>query len=119
MHFFDSYAIIEVLNGNPRYQPYAGETVITTVMNLAEAYYSYLKKDRGDFFLEAIEDWKVDCLSPSTEEVYRAMRFRRENAKKEFSLVDCIGYSVAQARALPFLTGDKGFEDMTGVEWVQ
>jgi predicted nucleic acid-binding protein len=58
---------------------------------------------------------------PGDRDYLRASHVRRDSVKqgKKFSLIDCVGYSVAESLALPFLTGDREFESMIGVEFVK
>ncbi len=37
-YFWDSYAIIELINGNPNYARYSNENIFITIFNLAEIY---------------------------------------------------------------------------------
>lgn len=48
-----------------------------------------------------------------------ASKFRAHSRKKNFSYIDCIGYCMARMRNARFLTGDKQFEGMEGVEYVK
>lgn len=119
LFFFDSYAIIELLSANPAYQKYGEETIVTSSLNLGEAYYSYLKKGRGEYFLKTMNSMRVDLLSVESGSAYAAMRFKYENRSKNFSFVDCVGYTLAEENGLTFLTGDKEFKEMPGVEFVK
>src|SRR3989344_4813546 len=42
IYFWDTYAIIELLRGNPNYSKYFNEEVTITIFNLAEIYWSAL-----------------------------------------------------------------------------
>ena len=117
--FFDSYAIIELLNGNPDYRKYSGETIIATSLNLGEVYSAYLRKGRERVFFRAVDRLGIEILPLTTEDCYRAMRFRYENRTKNYSYVDSIGYTLARHREMTFLTGDKDFRGVAGVEWVK
>ena len=47
------------------------------------------------------------------------MRQKYSKEGRKFSLIDCVGYSVAESLTIPFLTGDREFEDLPGVEYVK
>jgi len=47
------------------------------------------------------------------------MRRKYSKEGRKFSLIDCVGYSVAESLIIPFLTGDQEFEDLPGVEYVK
>lgn len=119
MFFFDSYAIIELLNGNPDYTKYSGEILITTSLNLAEVYYHYLKEGKGNEFLKKIDLERVECLTITPEDAYSAMRFRYEHRKQKYSFADALGYTISMSKGLRFLTGDKEFMHQPNVEFVK
>ena len=58
---------------------------------------------------------------PGDQEYLRAAAMRRTYSQdgRKFSLIDCVGYSVAELLTIPFLTGDREFEDLPGVEYVK
>lgn len=119
MHFFDSYAIIEVLGENPAYRKYSSEKFNTTSLNLAEVYYAYLRQGKEKQLLELFEEIDFNIIPFSTAEAFSAMRFRFDNKKRSMSFIDALGYTLAKSMNLPFLTGDKEFRDIDGVEWVK
>ena len=43
-YFFDSYAVVEIIRGNPSYARYTQDEVVLTIFNLAEIYWSSLNK---------------------------------------------------------------------------
>lgn len=45
--FADTYALVEILKGNPNYRKYSGKALITTEFNLLELSYA-LYRDFGD-----------------------------------------------------------------------
>ena len=117
-YFFDTYAIIEIIEDNKNYEKYKEEEIITSILNVGELYYSLLKKDA-----EAAENWyeklKQSATLVDVEIIKRAMKFRFENKNKKFSAIDCVGYIIAKDRVLKFLTGDEGFKDVENVEFVK
>lgn len=118
--FFDTYALYEILLGNQAYKKYDEHvSFVTTRLNLMELYYGLLrkygKKTAGEYygsFLSNVTD--ID-----DETIKEAMEFRLENAHRDLSYVDCVGYALARRNGLLFLTGDKAFKDLPGVEYVK
>ncbi len=117
-YFFDSYAIIELIEGNPAYIPYEESRMATTTLNLIEVHYHLLRKFGSQFaeafftsLLHTIVDY-VPCI-PQANEMRYSMR------KQDVSTTDCIGYLVAQSAGMKFLTGDKEFNNMPNVEFVK
>ena len=118
--FFDSYAVIEILKGNPNYAKYVQEEVILTQFNLVEIYFSALtdlSETGADEIFKKYRDNIVDIDDDSLKE---ATRFRRKVYKeKKISYTDAIGYIYAKRNGLIFLTGDKEFKDLDNVEFVR
>ena len=58
---------------------------------------------------------------PGDLEYLRAAGMRRTYSQegRKFSLVDCVGYSVAESLTISFLTGDREFSDLPNVEYVK
>ncbi len=119
MYFFDTYAFIEILNGNPSYLKYKETRIVTCRFNLIEVYYIVLSrfgKEKADEVYEQLIKYLI-YVDDST--IKEAMVFRLVNKKKNLSYVDCIGYIIAKMNGLRFLTGDKQFEGMDNVEFVK
>ena len=120
--FADTYAIIELLKGSPAYRSYKDAVLVTTEFNLAEFAYA-VTRDYPDTAQDICSQVRhgMRLYHPGDRDYLRASFMRRESALlgKKFSLIDCVGYSVAESLALPFLTGDREFEGMAGVEYVK
>ncbi|MBS3074534.1 hypothetical protein J4447_03720 [Candidatus Pacearchaeota archaeon] len=118
-YFFDSYALIEMYKGNSNYAQYVQEDVTITIFNLAEIYYSILN-GFSESVADIIHEKYKNNVSKISEKILKtAMKFRKENKKKNLSYADCIGYIYALKNNLVFLTGDKEFEGMKNVEFVK
>ncbi|MDY6953139.1 MAG: PIN domain-containing protein [Thermodesulfobacteriota bacterium] len=117
-YFFDSYAVIELIGGNPKYAKYSQEPFVITLFNLVEVYWFALRE-----YSEKVADTIYHKLKPLVVDVdddtlKEAMQFRRKN-KRGLSYADCIGYVYALNKKLIFLTGDKEFVNMKNVEYVK
>jgi len=116
--FFDTYAMVEIARGNPRYQKYLDqERIILTKLNMVELYYAILRdfneveaKKHYFFYLPFIEEI-------TDEVVFEAMKFRLEH--RNLSYADCVGYMTAKAKGEKFLTGDIVFKGLENVEFVR
>ena len=118
--FFDTYAFYEIIVGNPSYLPFTKDVkIITTKLNLMELYYQllavYNKTDAINFF-KRYEEFIVPI---SNDIIIEAMDFRKQHYKQDLSYVDCIGYIMAKKMNIPFLTGDKQFEEIANVKFVK
>ena len=118
-YFFDTYAIFEILHKNINYEKYITEPIITSLLNLGELYYGFLKDGNKN----SAEEWKKkleNCIIGFDSEIIaKAMNFRYANKKKNFSFIDCVGYTIAAENKLIFLTGDEQFKRIANVEFVK
>ncbi|MBS3092512.1 PIN domain-containing protein [Candidatus Pacearchaeota archaeon] len=119
IYFWDTYAIIELLRGNPNYSKYFNEEVTITIFNLAEIYWSAL----NDLVLgnpEEIYEKYSQCVVEIPDETLKeAIKFRKANKKKDLSYTDCIGYVYALKHNMVFLIRDKEFQSMKNVEFAK
>ncbi len=114
--FLDSYALVEIANGNSAYAKYLDGECCTSVFNLLEFAYYLVKAgvDReklGFFFkyrVEVDDGWLVE-----------AAEFRHRNRKMDMSYAGAIGYIAALKTGSIFLTGDSAFKDIPHVEFVK
>ncbi len=117
--FFDSYALIELTKGNPKYLIYSQNQVIITIFNLVEFTYSILN-DYGEEKAKDICFHFKECVVEVDEEIIlAATKFRKQHHRRDLSYADCIGYIYAMKSNLKFLTGDEQFKDLVGVEFVK
>ena len=119
MYFFDTYAFIEIIRGNPDYSAFVKTEFATTKLNLLEVYYWLLNKfgkKAADKFYDETVSYTIEI---SDEIIKEAMAFRIQNKQKNLSYADCIGYVLTKANSLRFLTGDVQFESVDNVEFVK
>jgi len=117
-YFFDTYALVELIKRNPKFMPYGEYPLITTILNKIELYWWALNfngEELGRIILNSISD----VQEIPDEVIESAMRFRKEHRKKDFVYADAIGYAFARKHNLLFLTGNRQFRDLPGVEFVQ
>lgn len=118
-YFFDSYAVIELIKGNPNYTKYTMCNVNITIFNLTEIYWSALN-DLGEEKAEEIYNKFRECIMELSDHIIKeAIKFRKNNKNKDLSYADCIGYICSLKNNMVFLTGDKEFEYMENVEFVK
>ena len=121
VYFFDTYALIELIKGNPHYHTYVQQELITTRFNLMELYYTLLRlfdEKKADHYYAMF----LPVCVPVTDSTLKiAMKLRLEQRKKQnlISYVDCIGYMVALESGVRFVTGEKHFRSLENVEFVQ
>ena len=118
-YFLDTYALIEIAEGNPKYEKYLESDVVTLKDNLAELFYFLLKKydeKTANFFLTKFSRVAVEL---HMNIISKAMVFRYNNKKSKFSYIDCFGYIYALEDRRFFLTGDRAFTGMKNAELVR
>jgi len=119
MYFFDTYALVELVNKNKNYEKYRDFNLVTSILNIAELYYHFLSKynrKTADYWVKKIS---FDTVDFGEIECIEAMRYRHSRKKSSLSFVDCLGYVLSLKNNLKFLTGDKEFEKETNVEFVR
>lgn len=118
-YFWDSYAVIELLDGNKNYAKYSRESVTITIFNLAEIYWSALNEYSEEEAGEIYDKYKDAVVELDDETLKEAVKFRKLHKKRDISYTDSIGYIYAKRNGLKFLTGDRQFEGMENVEFAK
>lgn len=118
-YFFDNYALIEITKCNPKYVQYLDSQVIITIFNLIEFTYSVLMDYNEEKAREICKKFKECVVEINEEIIIEALKFRKENHRRNLSYADCIGYIYAKKNHLLFLTGDEQFKNLPNVEFVK
>ena len=121
--FADTYALIELLKGNPNYEEYSQADLVSTEFNIFELTYA-LFRDFGRNETSKIIDFvrsRVEVMSTEDSDYLNASDFRKSANKtgKKLSLVDALGYSYSRKIGIRFLTGDREFCEMENVEYIK
>lgn len=117
VYFFDTYAMFEVLGGNPKYEKYFNCGIITTIFNLAEFNYNLKKERSKEEADELTKDYIDFVVEVEFDDITNAMNLKTEY--KNLSIPDAIGYTIAKRYGVKFLTGDSDFENFKDVELVK
>jgi predicted nucleic acid-binding protein len=121
-YFADSFALVALLEENPRYTAiFRRREIVTSALNVLEVYSTLLRRvpkaearEIAIRLLAGVADVPDDVALNAAE--FRAtMRARH----RDCSYIDAWGFAAAQALGLPFLTGDPVFKGLTGVEFVR
>lgn len=119
MFFFDTYALIELIYGNPNYSKYKNAKIITSRMNIMELHYRILQIYGREYAEKAYQKFLEFAIEIPDEIIKKANQFKLFHKKQKLSYVDCIGYLLAKVHNVKFLTGDKEFKGMDNVEFVK
>ncbi len=115
----DTYALVEIFNGNPNFAHVLTAEAAITDLTMAE-FYSLLYREHG---ISTADYWNRKlsfyCKPVRRETLLKAVRFRQDNKKQNLSFFDCVGYVFAVENNLTFVTGDKEFEHKDHVEFIK
>mgnify|MGYP001600810632 CR=1 FL=1 len=117
--FFDTYAIFEIIKGNPNYKNYISFKVVTTKLNLFELFFGFLKSHNNWLAEYSLANYLRFAVDFDERVIREAARMKLELNKRNISMTDCIGYCFAKQLGIKFLTGDKEFENLQNVEFVR
>ena len=119
MRCLDTYVLVEICNGNPKFGDLLKENVIVADLTMAEFYGDLYRK----YGLKTAEYWhrrlSSVCRVVPRETLLRAIRYRIDNKKQRLSFFDCVGYVFARENNMLFVTGDKEFKGKEGVEFIK
>ncbi len=122
-YVLDTYAIIEYLKGNKKYieKIKNAEKFAVTRLNLMELYFASLRdndEETAERHLEAYRQYEVYIDEKLIKDAMKT-RLRLKRSGLDISYSDAIGYQLALNNDAKFLTGDKEFEKLDGVEYVK
>ena len=114
----DTYALWEIIQGNPKFSFLLNEEMVITEWTLLELYKTMIKSFDKSFSLLWIEKFRPFSRTVNFETLMMSVDFFEENKKKNLSLFDCVGYIYSKTNNLRFVTGDKEFKDMENVLFI-
>ncbi len=115
---FDTYALLEIIEGSGSYAAYLDAEIIINDFIFAELCHR-LMREKVPNTDDYMKNYSQFIIHAEPETIKDAMQFRIVNSKKNLSMTDCISYLMAKKLQIPFLTGDKEFEKLTNVEFVK
>ncbi|MFH1409811.1 MAG: PIN domain-containing protein [Nanoarchaeota archaeon] len=119
-YFFDTYAFFEIFSENKHYEQFTKNiNILTTTLNLMELHYGMLRTFGREIADRYYDELREFCIEMDDEVIKAANELKNQFKERRLSYIDCIGYILAKTRNVPFLTGDKQFEDMDNVEYVK
>src|SRR3989344_7351028 len=103
-YFYDTYALVEIINGNPNYLNYTNFKMITTKLNLLELYSNLLRnsnEEKAEYYYNL---YSLNCININDDIIKEAVKLwilmRKEN--KRLSYIDCIGYIISRKLKIKF-----------------
>jgi hypothetical protein len=117
-YVFDTYALIEILRGNPNYTPFEDADWIINNFIFAELCYNLFRQKEPGAHTYCNNCAKfISSVKP--EWIEEAMQFRLKWKDRKVSITDCVSYIMANKLGIKLLTGDKEFEGLENVEFVK
>ncbi|MHB8568405.1 MAG: PIN domain-containing protein [Nitrososphaerales archaeon] len=120
-YFYDSYAVLAYTSGHEAYKKYFEERDgVLTKLNLLEIFYRALEEYNSKVAKDIVESFYKYHVDYDAEDISGSMRLRLELKRKglDISYADALGYFLALKLGLKFLTGDRAFKGLKGVEYV-
>ncbi len=118
-YFLDTYALIEIVKGNPAYGKYAKAKAHTSLFNLYELYVQVLKSYGEEMAKKEFDNFKRILIEVKDIHIFLAAAFKTGDKKTHFSYTDALGYAIAEAEGLRFVTGDNEFRNLPNVQFVR
>ncbi|MDE1862640.1 MAG: hypothetical protein KGI33_06985 [Thaumarchaeota archaeon] len=120
--FYDSYAVLAFTSGNTAYRKYFEEDDgILTNLNLLEVFYRTLEQFGPKAASEILGTFAKYAVDFGLDEMEGSMKMRLElkQSGHDVSYADSLGYYMARKLGIKFLTGDKTFQGLRGVEYLR
>ncbi len=118
MFCLDTYALVEIRRGNPKFLELSSRDFVITDLTMAEFYSILYRQNEENAAIEWNHKLHAYCRTVSKEILIKALKYRIDNKKEELSIFDCIGYIYALENNLKFVTGDKEFKNKEGVLFI-
>ncbi len=118
-YFYDTYAIIELIEGSFSYSKFQDFKITTSVLNVGEVYTIFLRNEGKNKADQWFENFNFELIEITPQVIVEAAYFRYTNRKKDLSITDSVGYTLSVKHNMKFLTGDRQFENIPNVEFVK
>ena len=119
MKCLDTYALVEITNGNTNFLKLLDEETVITDITISE-FYGYMFDKHN---IQTADYWykKLSflCVPVSREILVKSVLFRKQNKKQNLSFFDCVGYVFSRENKIQFVTGDREFKDKEGVLFIK
>ena len=115
--YLDTYALVEIKLGNPRFLEYLKQGFVITDLTLAEFFSVLLREhneETANYWIRKFENYSIPVKK---EILLEAVKFRRKYNKTNISFFDAVGYIFALKKGYKFVTGDKEFKNLANVEF--
>lgn len=115
--YLDTYALIEIAEGNKAFFEYVEDDFVLCDATLIELYNVLLRAKGTDIAERWYRTLQLSSLPVHHTILKKALLMKKKYAKENMSLIDTTGYCYAQHLNIPFVTGDRAFEGLAGVDF--
>lgn len=119
MNCLDTYALVEIAKGHPAFVGYFSEEFVIANLTLIEFYAVLLREDgekTAEYWFERLKPYAITVNQGVMKE---AIEFRHQHRRQRISFFDAVGYIFSLKNNYRFVTGDKEFKNLKGVEYQQ
>ena len=118
--YFDTYALIEIGKGNPKYSQYKEDVqMLLNKLNLFEVSFFLLKENKENETQGIFDNYSRFNVDYDEKDLINAAKMKFKFLQQRLSFIDCIGYILAKKHNAKFLTGDEKFRNKENVEFVK
>ena len=114
----DTYALVEIRRGNPKFLELMSKEFVITDLSMAEFYSILYRQNEESAAIEWNHKLHAYCRAVSKEILIKSLKYRINNKKENLSIFDCVGYMFALENNLKFVTGDWAFKNKEGVLFI-
>src|SRR3989344_1865170 len=104
--WLDTYALIEISIGNPKFLKYINSNFVVSEITLAEFYAVLLREQNRDLAEYWYEKLDIFTIPIDTKLLIKAIEFRHKHKKTGMSFFDAVGYIHSLRNNYQFVTGD-------------
>lgn len=119
--FYDSYAVLAFTSGNQAYREYfEKDDGVLTKLNLLEIFYRSLEQFGFKAASDILGTFSKYLVDFGLEDIAGSMKTRvgLRRGGRDVSYADALGFFLSRKMGIKFLTGDKTFQGLSGVEYV-
>ena len=120
--FYDSYAVLAYTSGHEGYRGYFEEhDGVLTKLNLLEVYHRSLEQHGPRAASEILNTFSKYLVDFGLGDISGAMkvRLRLKRERRDLCYSDALGYFLSQKLGIKFLTGNRAFRSLGGVEYLE
>jgi hypothetical protein len=121
-YFYDSWAVMAYLSDNPEYRACFEENDgVLTKLNLIEVAYRTMElhgEEAATQIVTLFAKYVID-FGPADIVASTKLRLELKRAGRNISYADALGYYLALKNKIKFLTGNREFEGLAGVEFIK